>query len=373
MKKSPVALPFSLSRNAKLTLSEQLADGIRRAIDSGFYRPGDVLPTLHELAAALNVSLRIPREAMAKLTAEGFVNPRQSVGAVVLDRGSKVWRGNVLLLMNGYDFASYGEARFAAEFRNRLYQGRCLCSHFAFPADESVKRFDYSALEVVLRQPTDLCVVRWGDARLYRLLEEFEIPFVAIAKRRQRYSHCRGVIQTEGVRLAAKDLAAACLSAGVRHVEVFDYAEHGDNAVQKAMKAHGIGVKTHVFARLEGCERLEAITYGALQGMRGYLAQRRRSLPDLMYFADDFFAAGALTALQEAGVDVPCETRVVTLANRGNRPVWTKGLARLEVDMSANGRLCAEYALAIIDGVTDPPLVAPVARFVPDETFPVDL
>ena len=316
--------------------------------------------------------MRIPREAIAKLTKEGLVNPRQSVGAIVLERGDKVWRGNILLITNGYDFVSYSEERFAAEFRNRLYEGHCLYSYFAFPGDESVKRFDYSALEVVLRQPIDLCVVRWGCARLYRLLEKHMTPFLAMATHRPRYSQCMGVIHSRRLGAAVSVLVRACKAEGVHKVACFDYDMHNDTVIADALEANGIIVDRHSFPLAAGRERLEATSYGGLQGMRGYLSKNGRCLPDLLYFSDDYLASGALVALSEARVDVPSRTKVVTLTNRGNMPVWSKGLARIEVDTAAEGRLCAEYALAMLEGRDN--ISAPIleGRFIPGETFPVN-
>ena len=83
-------------------------------------------------------------------------------------------------------------------------------------------------------------------------------------------------------------------------------------------------------------------------------------------------ASGALVALSEARVDVPGRAKLVTLTNRGNMPVWSKGLARIEVDTAAEGRLCAEYALAILDGRDNIPAPILEGRFIPDETFPVN-
>ena len=38
-------IPFSVSRNDSRTLFAQVSDGLREAIVSGYYAPGDVLPT----------------------------------------------------------------------------------------------------------------------------------------------------------------------------------------------------------------------------------------------------------------------------------------------------------------------------------------
>ena len=46
-------LPFAINRSLAASLSDQVADGLRRAIVSGYYRRGDVLPTLEELARVI--------------------------------------------------------------------------------------------------------------------------------------------------------------------------------------------------------------------------------------------------------------------------------------------------------------------------------
>ena len=60
-------LPFAVVRSSRATLVEQVAEGLRRAIDSGFYKPGDVLPTTRDLATALGVSRIVTRAAVREL------------------------------------------------------------------------------------------------------------------------------------------------------------------------------------------------------------------------------------------------------------------------------------------------------------------
>ena len=43
-------IPFSLDRKMTAPLSVQMAEVLRAAITSGFYRDGEVLPTIHEFA-----------------------------------------------------------------------------------------------------------------------------------------------------------------------------------------------------------------------------------------------------------------------------------------------------------------------------------
>ena len=82
-----IPFPFQIDRNAKANLPEQVAEGFRKCMRSGRYKPGDVLPSRGEIARALGISVRVPREAMAILAAENFVRPRRGVGCTVLARG----------------------------------------------------------------------------------------------------------------------------------------------------------------------------------------------------------------------------------------------------------------------------------------------
>ena len=54
--KKAARLPFAVARSSRTTLVNQVAEGLRRCIASGFYRAGDVLPTTRDLAEMLGVS-----------------------------------------------------------------------------------------------------------------------------------------------------------------------------------------------------------------------------------------------------------------------------------------------------------------------------
>ena len=50
-------LPFSVNKNLAVNLSDQLADGLRSAILSGYFKKGEMLPKLSDMAEALGVSI----------------------------------------------------------------------------------------------------------------------------------------------------------------------------------------------------------------------------------------------------------------------------------------------------------------------------
>lgn len=66
-------------------LSSRVAAAIKQEIVRGRLKPGDRLPTEHELSEQLGVSRNAVREGLAELRQEGLVNSRQGVGAFVAD------------------------------------------------------------------------------------------------------------------------------------------------------------------------------------------------------------------------------------------------------------------------------------------------
>ncbi len=99
------------------------------------------------------------------------------------------------------------------------------------------------------------------------------------------------------------------------------------------------------------------------------LSGGRRRLPDVILFTDDFLAQGALTAMLAAGLDVPGEVKVVTLANEGNVPVFSKSLAVLLNRPAQSGAAVARHVLDCLAGRRSP--LAPISwRYIPGDTFP---
>ena len=90
---------LKLNRDCAVTLSAQLADAVREAVDDGILKPGDVLPSQLELAARLGTSARVPREAFAALAAERIAVARPRIGCVVLPRRASAKRGRILFVV----------------------------------------------------------------------------------------------------------------------------------------------------------------------------------------------------------------------------------------------------------------------------------
>jgi DNA-binding FadR family transcriptional regulator len=68
---------------ARRTLASDLVEELRRRIGAGALAPGDQIPTEKDLVNTYGVSRTVVREAVQRLTAEGFLEPRQGLGVFV--------------------------------------------------------------------------------------------------------------------------------------------------------------------------------------------------------------------------------------------------------------------------------------------------
>ena len=68
-------IPFALDRLRRGDLAAQIAIGLRMAIETGYYKAGDVLPPIRDLAPMLDVSKGIAEQALALVREEGLISP----------------------------------------------------------------------------------------------------------------------------------------------------------------------------------------------------------------------------------------------------------------------------------------------------------
>ena len=174
-------LPFKVYRNIASNLSDQVADGLRQAILTGYYRKGEMLPKFTEIARTLGVSMRIPREAVAKLAAENLVSPRPRVGCVVLGRRESLWRGRVLAITSDYGEGSFHSSILLAEMRRRLAAAGYLLST-ATVTRHGHSTCDMSGLDLALRERFDFIFPLHCPAALHRRLDALGLRRVIVGK-----------------------------------------------------------------------------------------------------------------------------------------------------------------------------------------------
>ena len=343
-------MPFAVARSSRATLVEQVVEGLRRCIQSGFYKPGDILPTTRDLATMLGVSRIVTRAAVRELTKAELINPKPSVGCVVLGRRGRLWRGNILFVQRSNGRTYYVNV-FTANLRAQLVKAGWLFTQVTMTPDAGGKA-DTSELELHLTHPLTLAVVMFANPLAELILARAGVPFVSLGDGgNARRKGCKGRVRYDRA-AAAAELAAAAAAAGVKTALQVGWEDFDD--VGSAFRKVGIRSSKWNIAVPPGGRNPEAVSFAVRDAFAEWLMGRARAaLPDLIYFSDDHACTGALAALAAAGVRVPEDVSIATWSNLGNGPVFAKPLARLEIDPEGDAETFAAALLAHLEGGTD--------------------
>ena len=158
-------LPFKLERGRRGCLAEQIAALLREAIVTGYYKPGEVLPPIRELAHMLDVGRVNVERAIAKLTDEGLINPRPKIGSVVCGTDTPLWKGQVLIVVPPGSANHYINV-IGAALRDALAEAGYLFLMASVPR-KTDGSFDFSFLFVCELSST---VLFWGKFYLCTLI-----------------------------------------------------------------------------------------------------------------------------------------------------------------------------------------------------------
>ena len=355
-------LPFKLNPSAKASYTEQLADAIRDAIRKGRYRVGERLPSWDEMAAALGVSRRIPRDAMKILAREGCVISRPRIGTVVGRVAERrTWKAPVLYVRYEVDAVSYCSCACLDVFRRRLLDE----GYPTMPLEIPRKKrggFDFKVIEGIKSFGHSLVVNNCFHREIVEWCGGLGVPVV----------DANGMSVGE-YETALGDFLSHCRRNGVRRIMEVTFASPASVRLPSSFARAGIKVEGWMIPPLAGSPRLESIRNAAQRAFAQRFRQEgRRWLPDLFFFVDDYLAAGAFLALSASGVRIPEDVKVVTLANEGNVPVWNGSCATLLMRQSVRGERLAAAALERLTdrAVRRPEAAVPLVEYVPGDTFP---
>ena len=345
----PIQFDFDATRRSGL--SDQMVDGLRQAILTGRYKPGERLPTTLEWAKMLGVSIRVPEAAIARLVSEGLIVARRKIGCVVAERGNKPnWKGHVLVVVPDNDACYYSSVHLGC-IRSRLLSEGYLVTSMTVLHGEGVKnrfKYDLAPLEFALRQSVDLAVLIFNYKRssIVRAFLRSGVPFVEFADAKPcDLKGCVGSVCLDK-ESAMSRLAETIRASGVRRVmQVGAYTGNFEAGFLKKMDGIRFSKWRTEWDRVE-CGANENIVRGAMVSfLRRFAAKGHGWLPDLFYFTEDHVASGALTAMLQEGVCIPEDVRVVTMSNWGLGPVFPVSLTRLEMNPYTHGEALAQMAL----------------------------
>ena len=355
-------LPFAINRSLATSLSDQVADGLRRAIVSGYYRRGDVLPTLDELARELGTSLRVPRDAVARLAAENLVSPRPRVGSVILAAGETHWKGQILAVVPGDREGTFHSAVLLGEMRRQLAAAGYL---FVTTTLDRKKGggWNFAYLDLLLRQTLDFVFALYCPQEVIRRIERAGAPIA-------------GHEGAMGIGTGAASLSEMghftdhCVSMGVKHVLAVGFNQDTafEDEIARLSEA-GLEVEPCLIRSRPGPDYLEHLQQTGLELMLRRFQRPRETWPDLVFWTDDYLAVGGLSALQGLGVRIPGDIFAVTLANKGLVPAFPRTLTRFEFDPVATGKAAAANIIDRLEGRAAGP-IRDIVSYVVGETFP---
>ena len=340
-------VPFSIDRKFPEGLAEQMTNLLRQAIVSGYYKAGDVLPTILEWSKLLKVSIRVPEAAIAALVKEGLVTARKRYGCVVSAKRTSVWIGRVLAIVPDGDHV-YDQNVLVGRLRARLSAEGYMFTQVTVVRGAN-GRYACAQLDHELRAKPDIALLIGNRDELEVRLSRSGVPFGVIGTKRCELPNAV-VNVVQDADSAVADFAAHCVRAGVGRVLQVTKASGRNFDARQALSAAGVKAEEWAtpvmmkFGRAEGAQR------GAMLAFRRRFEKEGRGwLPDLILFTDDYVAAGALPSLLVEGIRIPEDVRVVSLSNRGLGPVYPMTLTRMVNDGAQQGEAFADAVMAFLD------------------------
>lgn len=368
MTKKP--LPFKLDRASSDSFRRQLVEGVREAIRAGYYKAGDVLPSLGEAVAALKVSDIVVRGAYRTLAAEGLIVSRKGYGSVVHPPKTPIWRGRVLCVSTDFDFSLL---QCATVERLRAH---CLRNGYQFAQATTLTdrrgKVDFHELDRALKRPVDFILLTQSVSEVVQCLSQTGIPFAVVGGGTDDLPHgCVGRIPMSSEK-AVGQFVVKCHRRGVRHVEIVcckrisAFAER----VMNLLEGRGIATTIGWVPDVWGVGRVEVAERSGFDFVRRNARKRKAVWPDLYYVCDDHVARGMLMAFATFGVRVPEDVRFVCSAMTGFRPVFPKSVAAIVSDPYPDGDEVARRVLAWLTKRRPFPAPPVESVFAEGETFP---
>ena len=346
-------LPFTLNRSLRTPLSSQLAESLRKAILSGHYKPGDILPSYKQMSKELGVSLRIPREAMSDLAARNLVSPRPRIGCEVLPSRARQWNGRIHVVAPGDTFISYFAATFFETFRKLMTERSWLVELITFSRNED-GHANFALLDNALNSTCDFTMLIYPTAATLRHVKGADVPYISFGE-----SHDDISISFEE---AMGALVRQIGEFGRRRLTLVEYKPYPE--IHRRLAKEGFAFRSLKVPWMTGIGYLERISRSGFELTRRLIRQWRRPLSEVLFFTDDFVARGGLCAIMDAGLKVPEDIGVATFSNRGFAPIFPVKLAQLEADPFSLAAKTADEVLRRIAGQPQQPVAEPV-RFVP--------
>ena len=138
----PAKLDVKVDRDSPIPYYAQLKDGLRAQIESGYWRPGDLLPAEPELCREFDVSRTVVRQALKELTYEGLIVRRKGKGTFV---ASPKFTERQIQELSGFyqDMIDLGHTPYSQVLRQEIIRASAsVADRLALPAGSPVVQID---------------------------------------------------------------------------------------------------------------------------------------------------------------------------------------------------------------------------------------
>lgn len=342
------------------SLVDRVVEKIVAGIAAERFPVGGCLPSRKNLAAGLKVGERTVRTAIARLSADGVLEVRRRVGAIVLKRPQK--RRWLFLDVRSEDNGSCSGSMFSLGVRRTVEKAGCRYTDVQLSHD-GVRALNLQPLVKVLNENPDFVLIRAPNCRLpavARCVAERGFPYATVSNVVVSRDKCVGNVCFDASQ-AVGEFVRDCVRARIRSVLQVDFGGDSYIDAQSDLEAQGIAVERLATPRGSDYDGLDALVRDAERAMSNRL--RRGPLPDLVFITDDFLANGAISALYQRGYRIPKDVKVVSYVNRGSGFAFLNTMACLESNPFQEGSNCAKSALHYLrTGSFTPYVNSPVYR-----------
>ena len=332
------------------TPSERIAETLRGELKDGCWPSGATLPSVDRLRVRFGAGEYAVRRTLKQLRDEGLITIRQNVGAVATEMVAQAWKGNIAFVCVGA-CGSYFDQMLAQQLTWRFEAAgwRTSTIRFAVRHDGSI---DLSLLARHLANGLDFVVGRFAREQIAELLDRANVPYVVLNGFTRDFPNARAVIRESGT-AGYNELIQALKRRKVRTLLEFDFERMMDRSFKKQLFDANISVR-RIMHSFKGIKRFDlgVVREHGYRTVADFFAteRNRQNLPDAILFDDDYFAAGGIVALLEAGIRIPEDVGVVSYINSGNELTLGKKITGIGLDPAAYGDAVASYVLELLAG-----------------------
>jgi DNA-binding LacI/PurR family transcriptional regulator len=341
---------------------EQVSRLLTVRIADGNYGAGGVLPSEAQLMQELGVSRVTVRRALASLVKDGLIESRQGVGYLIRARRARPLVG---IIYGNNAFAPQDSSTYRQLIHmlpQTLAKNHLTTQLFCVRSYASERQNDRDDLIAAIRKRVlhAIVVMAWpcppeedrqrakDDRELLELIREHKVPMTGLSDMHQpgMFSLDYDAVGYEGTK--------HFLDAGRRRVAVIagDASVIDQSAVvdghRAAMGEYNAEIDLNWIIRTTELSRA-----AGYQAMRQLLHMRSR--PDAVVIGDDIVACGAMTAVLEAGIDVPGDMALASLYVTGSGLFFPKPFVQLQVDFQEMTEAVAQRVASTASGTVEPP------------------